>query len=232
MPESPVKIATGRMRPSDEWRPSSGFLPSGLATFKPCGLKPVQHGIETHAAIEKLVLNLDGHDAKTGRTGKIAQNSVRRACQEVLLPIDDLDMTQAIRTLKTDDNGKLEIADVIAAIRALAIKADEASAPHQRLWDPAPMSMLPPSKMLMAQTPRHAISAADYAAIVHAKAMSRTQAPADDEAAPMFGSDMRYYDMLPSIPGAVAHRSIEAQHRLIRDPKRSPLQNIDALEVS
>lgn len=229
MPDPPVKIATGRMRPSNEWRPSSGFLPSGLSTFKPCGLKPVQRGTETRAAIEKLVLNLNEHDAKAGGTGKIIQNNVRRACQQVLLPIDDVELTQTIRKLKTDNNGKLEIADVIGALSALAVKADEPSALVQRLWDPAPMSMLPPSKMLLAPTPSHSISAEDFAAIWHAKGMSRTRVPAD---VPMFGPGKRCYDMLPSIPGAVAHRSAEAQQRFIHDPSRSQIQNVNTLEVS
>jgi hypothetical protein len=220
------------MRPSNEWRPSSGFQSSGLSTFKPCGLKPVQNGINAHAALEKLVLNLNEHDAKAGGLGTILQNSVRHACQQVLLPIEDSEVTQAIRMLKTDHNGKLQIQDVIGALRALAVKSDKSAAPLQRLWDPAPLSVLPPSKMLRAKTLSHPISAADYAEIVFAKTMARTRALADDDDVPMFGSSKCCYDMLPSVRGAVAHRSAEAQQRLIRDPNRSEVQNIDALEVS
>lgn len=230
-PDTPVKVATGRMRPYDEWKPNPEFIPSGLSTFKPCGITPTKMSIQTNAAVDRLEAHLQDYDARAGGTGKITPNGIRSACQRVLLPIDDDDLTQSLRTLRADKNGKLDISDVISSFRDLAVKAERPAASLERLWDPAPICQLPPSKMLQAKTPVHPITAADYATIMATKEKLLTRSMEDECCSISSLVRAKSYDMIPSIANAVPHRSVKAQLRLLRDPERSQLQNISALEV-
>jgi len=200
--DPPVKAATGRMRPSDEWRPVPGARPSGLSTYKPSGLKPIQIGVTTNEGIEKLVATLAMFDAKQGATGRLVPNDLRRACQQVLLNLDDREITQCIKSLRPDKTGRIEIASFLTALHGVADEADKPNKPVSRLWDPSPPSQLSPSKMLAAKVPSHPISANDFAALMSAKASNSVRQPRDGDSL-FVGRGKPSYDMLPSCPGAV-----------------------------
>ncbi|KAL1511548.1 hypothetical protein AB1Y20_006342 [Prymnesium parvum] len=227
---SPVKIATGVMRPEDERPPPSPHSSTRGVVCAPA--RPVDPELRSPAEQVMARLPLLEQRLRAAGQERALPTEIIRATQSTLLPLDDHDVRATFKYCRPDRDGRLAVCDVINAIRySQQLLIDKMRPSPFREEEP----LIEPRFAAPLPAPMHAYKAADLPTPLSRgdrgkRAMQDRHITSDQQL--LSTSNRGWYELLSSKADCHPHRSAIRQRRLLPASSGGMLEAKQALKLS